>query len=270
MVSEWFVYIVECANGSYYTGATDSIEDRVRAHNAKKGGRYTRSFGPVRLLWAEAQSSYGVALKRESQIKRLTRAEKEAFVKGDPDRGGYRGMRAAFAAGLVLLAASVQGFSAGLPARTVQVRIGNNFLIVGEANPGADRYLDCPESSVQHTIRRCQLKERWVSSASSLGHAIKKVTLNMHFQGTIVNMGIEYAPGVAADLLIHECKTLFAREPKIEYWADEAHLYASYIWIDEDTEVEISKTIRGGSDGEAKLYVSNLSGNRPLHPKDAP
>ena len=79
----YFVYIAQCADGSYYTGITDNIERRLKEHNTNEGGRYTRSFGPVRLLWTEDQPGYSAALKREAQIKRWTRAKKEAFLKGD-------------------------------------------------------------------------------------------------------------------------------------------------------------------------------------------
>lgn len=82
----WFVYIVKCRNKAFYTGITDNIERRVRAHNAKKGGYYTRAFGPVKLVWKEQQPDRSSATKREIQIKRWPRVRKEALIEGASNR----------------------------------------------------------------------------------------------------------------------------------------------------------------------------------------
>jgi putative endonuclease len=75
-----FVYLLRCRDDSLYCGWTDDLARRVATHNAGKGARYTRSRGPVRLVWSEEVSDRSAALKRELAIKRLTRAEKFALA----------------------------------------------------------------------------------------------------------------------------------------------------------------------------------------------
>jgi putative endonuclease len=77
-----FVYIVECCDGSYYTGLTINVERRLEQHNSGRGARYTSSHLPVKLIYLESLASLSDALKRERHIKRLRRMEKEAIVKG--------------------------------------------------------------------------------------------------------------------------------------------------------------------------------------------
>ncbi|MFC2091512.1 GIY-YIG nuclease family protein [Elusimicrobiota bacterium] len=74
---KWFVYIVECSNRAYYTGITNDINRRLNEHNSGNGGRYTRAFGPVRLLWKEKHPSRSSASKREVQIKGWSRMGKK-------------------------------------------------------------------------------------------------------------------------------------------------------------------------------------------------
>lgn len=71
-----YIYILQCADGTLYTGWTTDLENRVRAHNSGSGAKYTRGRGPVRLLYSEAFDTKGEALKREKQIQKLTRARK--------------------------------------------------------------------------------------------------------------------------------------------------------------------------------------------------
>lgn len=77
-----FVYIVRCADGSYYTGWTTDVPRRVAEHNAGRGARYTRQHGPVELVYSEAQPSRSAAMKREDEIKRRGRRYKERLVGG--------------------------------------------------------------------------------------------------------------------------------------------------------------------------------------------
>jgi uncharacterized protein (TIGR02453 family) len=79
---DWFVYVARCADGTLYTGVTTDPAKRERAHNAGRGGAYTRSRLPVRLVHLEPAVERGAALRRELAIKRLTRKEKEAMVAG--------------------------------------------------------------------------------------------------------------------------------------------------------------------------------------------
>lgn len=65
----WFVYIILCEDGSLYTGFSPNPRERFEYHKNGKGGRYTRSHKPVRLLFTEQHESKSAALKRESQIK---------------------------------------------------------------------------------------------------------------------------------------------------------------------------------------------------------
>lgn len=68
----WFVYIVRCADRSLYTGVTTEPERRVAEHNDGRGARYTRSRGPVSLVYVEKADDRGAALRREHEIKRMT------------------------------------------------------------------------------------------------------------------------------------------------------------------------------------------------------
>jgi putative endonuclease len=79
--SPCFVYMVECADGTLYTGWTTDVGRRVRMHNAGRGGRYTRQRRPVRLVYAEPQPDRGAAMRRERAMKRLsTRRKRELIV----------------------------------------------------------------------------------------------------------------------------------------------------------------------------------------------
>lgn len=76
----WYVYIVQCQDESLYTGCTPNLQQRLIAHNAGKGAKYTRSRRPVRLLYSEKLASRSLACKREAHIKQLTRAQKQLFI----------------------------------------------------------------------------------------------------------------------------------------------------------------------------------------------
>jgi predicted GIY-YIG superfamily endonuclease len=78
--SRWLVYILRCRDGSLYTGITNDLPKRLKAHTASRASKYTRSRLPVRLAYSEPQRSKSAALKRELAIKRLRRAEKERLV----------------------------------------------------------------------------------------------------------------------------------------------------------------------------------------------
>lgn len=73
---ECWTYILRCADGSLYTGWTNDLERRVRAHNAGTASKYTRSRRPVELAYAEAHDGRRAAMRREWEIKRLGRGEK--------------------------------------------------------------------------------------------------------------------------------------------------------------------------------------------------
>ena len=75
-----YVYIVECVDGTLYTGWTTDIERRLKEHNAGIGSKYTRGRGPVSLRHLEEFPSKGEALKREWKIKKLSRTQKLQLI----------------------------------------------------------------------------------------------------------------------------------------------------------------------------------------------
>lgn len=75
-----YIYIVECADGTYYTGYTIDVNRRVKEHNQGIGAKYTRGRLPVTLLYYEEYSSRSNAMKREYKIKRLSRDEKIELI----------------------------------------------------------------------------------------------------------------------------------------------------------------------------------------------
>ena len=77
---DWFVYIVECADRTFYTGITNDLERRVDEHNAGKGARYTRGRGPVALRYDELQPDRSRASTRECEIKALSRQGKQELI----------------------------------------------------------------------------------------------------------------------------------------------------------------------------------------------
>lgn len=78
--SFWFVYILRCSDGSFYTGITKNIEQRLKAHNAGNGAKYTRGRKPVALLFQERHPNLSSARRREEEIKKLERRNKEKLV----------------------------------------------------------------------------------------------------------------------------------------------------------------------------------------------
>lgn len=71
-----YVYVVRCADGTYYTGWTEDLAQRIAAHNAGQGARYTRSRRPVRLVYAEECADRAAAQRREAAVKRLSHQAK--------------------------------------------------------------------------------------------------------------------------------------------------------------------------------------------------
>ncbi len=77
-----YVYIVRCADGTYYTGWAVDVARRVATHNAGRGARYTQTRRPVTLVYQEEAADRAAAMKREARIKRYTRQQKERLVRG--------------------------------------------------------------------------------------------------------------------------------------------------------------------------------------------
>ena len=80
MEKEWTVYILECGDGTLYTGITDDLQRRLKAHETGKGAKYTRGRGPLTLRYSEKYPEKGSALRREAELKRLPRKEKLLII----------------------------------------------------------------------------------------------------------------------------------------------------------------------------------------------
>ena len=79
----WLVYLLECADGTYYAGITNRLEHRLEAHNLGQGARYTRSRRPVVLLATQEHPDRSEASKAEARLKQRPRSEKLKFFKGE-------------------------------------------------------------------------------------------------------------------------------------------------------------------------------------------
>ena len=79
-MNTWKLYILRCGDGSLYTGITTDVEKRLEAHRTGKGAKYTRGRGPLELIYRETCGSHSDALKRELEIKKLTREQKQSLI----------------------------------------------------------------------------------------------------------------------------------------------------------------------------------------------
>ena len=80
MESTWYLYILRCKDDTLYTGITTDVEKRLDAHRSGKGAKYTRGRGPLELVYRECCGNHSQALKRELQIKSLSREEKQRLI----------------------------------------------------------------------------------------------------------------------------------------------------------------------------------------------
>ena len=78
---KFFVYIVECCNGTYYTGSTNNLENRLKLHNSNQGAKYLKGKLPVKLVYAKEYRYYKNALHAERNLKKLTRFQKQNLIK---------------------------------------------------------------------------------------------------------------------------------------------------------------------------------------------
>lgn len=81
----WFVYVLLCQDGSLYTGASNNLEKRFLDHQNGKGGHYTRSHKPIKLIYSQQLPTKSDALKRESQIKSWSKVKKITILGLDID-----------------------------------------------------------------------------------------------------------------------------------------------------------------------------------------
>jgi predicted GIY-YIG superfamily endonuclease len=79
-MNTWKLYILRCGDGTLYTGITTDVEKRLEAHRTGKGAKYTRGRSPLELVYREDCGDHSTALKREIEIKKLSREEKEKLI----------------------------------------------------------------------------------------------------------------------------------------------------------------------------------------------
>lgn len=79
MSSDWSVYLLKCADSTLYTGISNNLSKRLEAHNLGRGAKYTKGRRPVRVIYQENNLTRSEALKREVQLKKMTRKEKIAL-----------------------------------------------------------------------------------------------------------------------------------------------------------------------------------------------
>lgn len=92
-----YVYIVECRDGSLYTGWTNHLQERIQAHNQGKGAKYTKSRRPVKLVHVECFATKEEAMRREYAIKQLPRRKKQMLIAAasqEPDQHERRAIAA--------------------------------------------------------------------------------------------------------------------------------------------------------------------------------
>ena len=80
MEKTWYLYILRCGDGTLYTGITTDVDKRLEAHRTGKGAKYTRGRGPLELVYREELPDHSAALKREHEIKAMSRTEKEKLM----------------------------------------------------------------------------------------------------------------------------------------------------------------------------------------------
>ena len=78
---KYFVYILQCSNGTYYTGYTNNLQNRIKEHNSGNGAKYLRGKLPVKLVYAKEYRYYKNALRAERRVKKLTRAQKLKLIR---------------------------------------------------------------------------------------------------------------------------------------------------------------------------------------------
>jgi putative endonuclease len=88
-MKNWQVYILRCGDGTLYTGITNDLEQRLKAHNEKRGARYTRTRLPVTLVYQEEAASRSQASRREITIKKLPRHKKLELIAASADNIKY-------------------------------------------------------------------------------------------------------------------------------------------------------------------------------------
>ena len=81
MDKTWYVYILECGDGTLYTGIAADVQARLKVHRSGKGAKYTRGRTPLELVYREECEDHSQALKRELAVKAMSREEKQKLIK---------------------------------------------------------------------------------------------------------------------------------------------------------------------------------------------
>ena len=82
MESIWYLYILRCGDGTFYTGITTDVEKRLEQHRSGRGAKYTRGRAPLELVYQEVCGDHSCALKREYAVKALKRQQKQELIMG--------------------------------------------------------------------------------------------------------------------------------------------------------------------------------------------
>ncbi len=82
----WYLYILRCGDGTFYTGITTNVDKRLAVHRAGKGAKYTRGRAPLELVYSETCEDHSHALKREWEVKALSREQKQLLIQNFLDK----------------------------------------------------------------------------------------------------------------------------------------------------------------------------------------
>ena len=147
----WMVYILRCKDNTLYTGATDDIERRFKAHNSGKGAKYTRGRSPVELIYCESCADKPAALRREAAIKRMSRARKLALA--GPGGGMKESFEIAPQAKLALNMLNAAGYEAWLVGGCVR------DLVMGFAPKDWDMTTSARPDEIMHVFKDFKIIE---------------------------------------------------------------------------------------------------------------
>ena len=86
-VSDWSLYLLRCADGRLYTGISNNVEERLRAHETGAGAKFTRGKAPLKLVFTRVVGNRSMASKLEYRVKKLRRSDKERLIAGEMELG---------------------------------------------------------------------------------------------------------------------------------------------------------------------------------------
>jgi putative endonuclease len=86
-VSDWSLYLLRCADGRLYTGISNNVEERLRAHETGTGAKFTRGKSPLKLVFTRVVGNRSMASKLEYRVKKMRRRDKEKLIAGEMELG---------------------------------------------------------------------------------------------------------------------------------------------------------------------------------------